>query len=371
MQFTIHKPRILNVLQKMQGLTGRSTSLDITRNVLITAGAEKITMAATDLETGFEGSYSAAVQSEGVVAINARKLLEIVRDFPDDDIHFGELENQWVEIGNDKVHYQIVCANALDFPELQRFEDVTYLNIDSSALKKMIERILMISGDPNDGRAHINSVLFEKISTEEKNLIRMVSTDGSRLALTEAIIDEQPEFVGESVLVPKKELNEVVKFLSPEGSVKVSIKNNYLIFRKDSEVISVRLAEGKFPDYHQILNREGDNCLKAKRQSLLMMLKRMSILSTDDYKGAIFSFSQNQLKVTTTNPEIGESKEDLEIEFDSEPIEISFNPKYFVESLTEIEDETVIAKIVDYEKPCLLQGENDKTFLSAIMPMRT
>ena len=370
MQFTIEKAEILNVLQKIQGLTGRSTSLDITRNVLITAGADKITMAATDLETGFEGIYSATVASEGVIAINARKLFEIVRDFPDEAIHMTELENRWIEIGNETVQYHIVCADSADFPESPRFEDVTFLEINSEALRKMIERTLMISGDPNDSRAHINSVLFEKISGEGKVLVRMVSTDGSRLSLTEAPL-EQSEIVAESVLIPKKELNEVVKFLSSEGTVKIGIKDNHFITRKNSEIISVRLAEGQFPDYKTILEREGDNLLKADRQSMLMMLKRMSILSTEDYKGAIFSFSDNKLKVTTTNPEIGESKEDLVVEFESEPMEISFNPKYFVESLNEIEDEKVIARITDYEKPCLLEGENDKTFLSAIMPMRT
>ncbi len=371
MQFTLNKAKILNVLQKIQGLTGRSTSLDITKNVLVTAGTENITLAATDLETGFEGSYSATVKSEGVIAINARKLLEIVRDFPDDEIHFNELENRWVEIGNDKVQYQIVCANSLDFPESPRFEDVKFWAVDSEALRKMIEKTLMISGDPNDSRAHINSVLFEKISNEEKNLVRMVSTDGSRLSLTETIIEEQGEIFSESVLIPKKELNEVVKFLSSEGTVKIGIKNNHLIIQKNSEVISVRLAEGKFPDYKQILELEGGSSLKADRQSLLMMLKRMSILSTEDYKGAIFSFSNNRLKVTTTNPEIGESKEELIVEFESEPIELSFNPKYFVESLNEIEEDNIVAKIIDHEKPCLLEGENNKTFLSAIMPMRT
>jgi DNA polymerase-3 subunit beta len=371
MQFTVKKDDILPVLQRIQGLTGRTTNLAITKNVLIRGAENSITLTATDLETGFEGTYPAEVADEGVIAIHSRKLFEIVRDFPSDDILLTELENRWVKIGEDNVQYNIVCANPDDFPETPFVEDIPSFEIDSGALRKMIERNLLIAGDANDTRAHMNSSFLEKSFEEECSKVRLVSTDGSRLAYTECVFDKDKELPPESgVLIPKKELNEVVKFLDPEGTVKVGIENDRLVVKKDMETIIVRLVDGEFPAYGGILNAQANMTMKADREKLLMMLKRMSILSSQDYKGAMFRFGDNRLRVTTTNPEIGESKEDVEVEYDGESIEISFNPKYFIESLNAIEDDKVVAKIIDSERPCLLEGENDRTYLSAIMPMR-
>jgi DNA polymerase III subunit beta len=371
MQFTIKKEDILPVLQRIQGLTGRTTNLAITRNVLIKAANDSITLTATDLDTGFEGTYPAVVIEEGVIAIHSRKLYEIVRDFPSDDINMLELENRWLEIGNEAVQYNIVCANPDDFPETSFTEDIPYFEMESAALKKMIERNLMIAGDPGDTRAHMNSSFFEKIFEEQVNRIRLVSTDGSRLSLAEYVADKEKQMPSEpGVLIPKKELNEVVKFLDQDSTVMIGIEQNRLVIKKDTETIIVRLVEGEFPAYGAIFNYEIKNVFKADREKFLMMLKRMSILSSQDYKGAMFKFEKNRLKVTTTNPEIGESKEEMDIEYDGEPIEISFNPKYFIETLNAIEDNKISARIIDNEKPCLVEGEKDRTFLSAIMPMR-
>jgi DNA polymerase-3 subunit beta len=101
-----------------------------------------------------------------------------------------------------------------------------------------------------------------------------------------------------------------------------------------------------------------------------MMLKRMSILSSEDYKGVIFNFSKDKLQITSTNPDIGESKEDMAIGYRGEPITVMFNPKFFIETLNVIDDENVMINMVNEEKPCLIEGEKEKTYLSVIMPMR-
>ena len=114
MKATINKSDILPVLAKIQGLAGRKTSLAITTNILIQTAESGITINATDLETGFEGFYPANIETQGVIAINARKLFEIVRDFPSEDIYVNEIENHWIEIGNQNVEYHIVGLNPDD-----------------------------------------------------------------------------------------------------------------------------------------------------------------------------------------------------------------------------------------------------------------
>ena len=120
MKFSIKKGDILDVLSKVQGIAGRRSNLAITTNVLIRSVEDGIHIAATDLETGFEGTYTADVQAQGTIAINARKLFEIVRDFPDDTILVHEKDNRWIRIGNKNVEYHILGMNPEDFPEIPR-----------------------------------------------------------------------------------------------------------------------------------------------------------------------------------------------------------------------------------------------------------
>jgi DNA polymerase-3 subunit beta len=124
MKVIIKKGDLLPVLSKVQGLTGRRTNLAITTNILMKTDKNTVSISATDLETGFEGFYSAKVEKEGMIAINARKFYEIVRDFPSEDILLTEVENHWIEIGNKNVEYHIVGLNPDDFPEIPKLEAV-------------------------------------------------------------------------------------------------------------------------------------------------------------------------------------------------------------------------------------------------------
>ena len=370
MKFTVNKNDIIDVLSKIQGLTGRKSNLAITEAVLIRTSDSEIILTVTDLETGFEGIYPALIETEGTVAINARKLYEIVKDFPVNEIHINEVENNWIEIGNENVKYNIVGMNPSDFPDSPNIEDVDFFKIDSKFLKLMIDRSIVISGATDDKRAHINGVFFETIINKDEKIIRMVSTDGSRLSSVDYIYETDIDLPSDTgIIIPKKGLNEVSKFLTSEGVVQVGVKNNNFVIKKDKEIIIIRLLEGDFPEYEDIVKRNG-GIISLNRKQLLMMLKRMSILSSENYKGAIFNFSDKRLAITTTNPDIGESKEEISIEFKGEPIEVAFNPRYFIETLNVIDDDKININIINEERPCLIEGENDKSFLSVVMPMR-
>ena len=371
MKATIKKSVLLPILAKVQGLTGRKTSLAITTNILIQTLETGISITATDLETGFEGSYPANIDTQGIIAINARKLYEIVRDFPTEDIYFNEVENHWIEIGNQNVEYHIVGLNPDDFPEIPKIEDVDFFEIDSFSFAKMIEKTTIISGASDDTRAHIIGIYAERIEEENQKIFRLVSTDGSRLSKADYILDKNDTLpLGPGVLIPKKGLVEVSKFLESEGKVKVGIKDNNFIIKKEKETLIIRLLEGDFPMYGDIVVKTEGHDIQMDRQLFLMMLKRMSILSSDEYKGVIFRFSEDKLMINSTNPDIGESKEDMAIAYDKEPVEVMYNPKLFIDTLSVMHEDNVVLNIVDEQKPCKVEGENDKTYLSVIMPMK-
>ncbi len=372
MEFTVKRNDIIDVLSKIQGIAGRKSSLAITENVLIRSTDKGISIAATDLETGFEGFYPATIESGGSIAINSKKLFEIVRNFPSEDIVISEVEKKWFKIGNIKVEYNIAGMDPDDFPEIPTVENVDFFNINSTVYKKMIERTIMIGFAGDEKRAHILGVSLECIDAEDEAIIRMVSTDGKRLTKVDYSylkqnIGLQP---GKNVIVPKKGLSEVIKFLESEGDVQVGIKENYFVLKKDNETIIVNLLEGSFPDFEDVMNIDDGNVLELNKNSFKMMLKRMSILTSEDYKGVIFKFADGKLEITTANPDIGESKEDMDIDYKKESIEVAFNPQFFIDTLNFIESEKVFLNIKDEEHPCLIQGEDDKMFLSIIMPMK-
>jgi len=366
MKLTVNKNDIIDVLSKIQGIAGHKTSLAITETVLIKA-TTGLSLTVTDLETGFEGNYPAQVESQGEAAINARKLYEIVKDFPVDDIIIEETENQWFKIGNETVQYNIVGMLSSDFPEVPVIEELEFFKIDSRAFKSMIDKSLVI-GALNDNRAHVRGVLFETIN----NIARIISTDGGRLSTAESEIETEmpPNLTTDvRVLIPKKALNEVSKFLK-DGFVHVGVKHNEFIVKKDAETFIIRLLEGEYPDYKSIVAKTDEHVVTADKKLFLGMLKRMAILSSDSYKGAVFNFSDGKLIVTTTNPDIGESKEEIAIDFKGEPLAVSFNTRYFIETLGAIGEDRILINIVNAESPCIIEGENDKSFLSVIMPMR-
>jgi len=371
MKATINKNDILPVLSRLQGLAGRKTNLAITTSILIQTEESGISIAATDLETGFEGFYPAKIDAQGVIAINARKLYEIVRDFPSEDIYVNEIENHWFEIGNQTVEYHIVGLNPDDFPEIPKIEGVEFFEINSAAFGKMIDKTAIITGSSDDNRAHIVGIFAERIQAEKEKVFRLVSTDGSRLSKADFVFDKNFELPpGPNMLIPKKGLTEVAKFLDNEGSVKLGFKDNNFIVKKERETLIIRLLEGDFPQYGDIVVKTDGHDIPLDRQLFLMMLKRMSILSSDEYKGVIFHFNKDKLLINSTNPDIGESKEDMDISYKGDPVEVMYNPKFFLDTLGVIEDDNIILNIVDEEKPCKIEGENDKSFLSVIMPMR-
>lgn len=370
MKFIIKKIDIVDVLAKIQGLTGRKSNLAITSNVLIKTTERGLLLTATDLETGFEGYYPAKIELQGSIAINARKLYEIVKDFPSDEIIITEVENRWIEIGNKNIEFHLVGMNADDFPLIPKIEEVEFFDVESPSLKNMIEKTLVI-GATDDKRAHIVGVYFERIKLENEKIIRMVSTDGSRLSTVDIVFNKEFDLpTGPGIIIPKKGLNEVNKFLDTAGIVQLGVKDNNFIVKKNMETIIIRLLEGEFPAYKDIVVKEKTNMIQIERQLFLMMLKRMSILSSENYKGVIFKFLKNQLMISSTNPDIGESKEEMNIVYEGKPMEIAFNPRYFIDALNVIDDKTVVLNIDNEEKPCLIDGVEDKNFISVIMPMR-
>jgi DNA polymerase III subunit beta len=371
MKFTLKKNDMIDVLSKVQGLTGRRSSLAITECIQIKASDTHVQLTATDLETCFEGNLPALVETPGTIAISARKLYEIAREFPSSDILIDETENRWINISDNKVHYHLMGMNAEDFPEAPVFEEVDFFEVQAEGFKKMIDKSIIISGVGEDKKPHINGVLLERQADQNPARLRMVSTDGSRLSTFDLVCAQDAAMPsGPNVLIPKKGLHEAAKFISASGVIRIGIIDSYFVIKSTNDTIAIRMLEGLYPQYNEIVFRQEGHLIHMEKEPFLNMLKRMSILCTDSYRAAIFSFDEGALAINATNPDIGESKEDMALDYEGEKIEAAFNPRFFIDTLNGIDDESITINIVSDHKPCLVQGAEDKSYLSAIMPMR-
>jgi len=373
MKFLIEKSELAKALEKVIGITSRPSNMKVTAGVLIKAETGGIIISATDLETGFRGAYVARVDTEGSVVLDAKKIKAITKGFPGDKIQIDEPKKQWVSItGDGNTEYHIVGMNPEDFPDIPQTEDAALFDIFSSDFKRMLEQAMVITAiDKQDRRAHINGVLFETSEVEGNKIVRIVSTDGSRLSISECVqASETP--VGLSVLIPKKGVSEIISFLKNSATVQIGIAENKFIVKQDAEILIIRLLEGDFPKYADIIAPpDGAVPMRIDRAAIIASLRRMSILSTEGYKGVKFEFQSGQVIISAKNPDLGESKETLEIPFDGNPFEVAFNPKYFIGCLSVIGDETVLITLIDERRQCLIKGEADTSYQCVIMPMRT
>jgi DNA polymerase-3 subunit beta len=370
MEFSIQKRILLQALTKVQGITGKKTNIPITSNVLLSTNNGFLSLTATDLEIGFHGSYQTEVSSEGSSAIPSRKLFEIVRDFPSDILVVKELENKWIQIADKKVEYNIVGMETDAFPGLPSVDGVELFDIDEDILKNMIEKTIF-AALADEGRAHLAGVFFETVKEGDTRIIRMVSTDGHRLSKVDQPVEEGYKLsLKEGVIIPKSGIAEVLRILEGDKKVKIGFKENNFIVKKENEGLIIRLIEGEFPDYNLVVPKGNRGELKVEREVFMTMLKRMSILSSDKYRSVRFIIDKEEMETKATNPEIGESREVIPVDYRGDRIEIAFNPKYFLDAVGTMESEQIIIRLNDEATPCVLEGEKDPNFLCVIMPMR-
>ena len=374
MKFSFDRKQILNVLSKIQGITGRTTSLTITADILIKAVGSQISITANDLETVFLGTYDAQVEKEGVLSINSKKFFEIIREYPENNILVNEIENRWVEIGKGDSIFHIVASDYENFPETPMIEDIEFIEVNSKDLKKMVDVATIVNYSGEEKRIYVIGSLIEKISQNnnghDEDRIRIVSTDSRRLHCCDAKFKGDFQVPDKGVIIPKKGLSELSKFINiNKDEVKVGIKDNHFISQSSNESMMIKLLEGEYPDYKPILNDEEMTPIEMDKRMFSTLMKRISILTSDDFNSVILNFKNNELIVTITNPEIGESKEEMMISYSGEEIKSAFNPRYFMDALSVFEDNIVIINIKGDKSPCIIRGMNDNQLVCAIMAM--
>jgi len=367
MEIKAKRGDLLATLYWTQSIVERRNTMPILANVLIESQKGAIRVTATDLEVGVRGEVDGDVAKEGMVTVNAKKLYEIIREVPSEQVQMKRLENEWVEIKSGKSAFKIVGMDAREFPQFPKFEERKLSTMTAATLKGMIERTIF-SVSTDETRYSLNGVFVEQ---GEGGKVRMVATDGHRLAFEEQ--DLGTLGLTKGVILPRKGLAELKKLLenADDGVVSVGFQENMGLVTKDRVELFMRLIDGDFPDYTKVIPKGNPNLAQIEQGELLQALRRVSILSSERYKGIKMDFSEGKIAISANNPDLGEAVEEIEAEYKGKPLSIGFNARYFMDVLTVLGGQgDVDVELKDELSPSVIRKAGNEGYLYVLMPMR-
>ena len=370
MEIIIDREELLRCVSRIQSIIEKRSNMPILSTVLLSVTGNDVRISATDLELGLEQVVTAEVIEEGNMAISGRKLFEILKESRKSRFHIKEKENNWVFITDEVARFDLACQAADEFPAFVEPEGVKMVEIDAETLSEMINKTIFAVTMEETG-FKLSGVFTEKIVKEDNILLRMVSTDGHRLSMIDKPLPNIASLeLDKGVMVPKKGMSELNKLASEGGTIEIGFEQKNCVARKENALMVVRLLETKFPDYEAVIPGEEKYSIEVKRESLLEAMRKMLILSNERYRAVKIGLENNVMELVSTNPDLGEAQENIDVKYAGERMEMGFNPRYFVDILQSMESDFVVLGFIDTSKPCILKGEADEGFLGLIMPMR-
>lgn len=368
MKFTVTRNSLLNELNLVQGVIEKKSTIPILSNILLEAAGGHLDIVATDLDVTIRCGCPASVSAEGTTTISARRLFDIVRLLPDGaEIDFSLLENDWVELHSGNSQYKIVALPKENFPSIPETAPAT-AQIPGVVLKNMIQRT-MFAITQEESRYSLNGALLALFPKE----IRMVATDGHRLALVSKSMDMPGVDLEVRALIPRKTLVEIQKLIGEQDSmVEFGRDENHLFFAVGGKRLVSRILAGQFPNYELVVPRENDKFIVSSTKALGDGIRRAAIMSDEKLRAIRLSFKTGALELTASSAEAGEARELVPIEFEGEVIDIGFNPQYLLDFIGVCSTDSVSIALRDSETQGLLRpvGPSDLDYRYVVMPMK-
>jgi DNA polymerase-3 subunit beta len=363
MKLTVSKSQLQERLSNIQNIVEKRNTMPILSHFLLDAKKDGTTITATDIETAIREPVEAEVHAEGRLCIPARKLFEIVREV-DGDVSIESEDAQWINVKAGLSNFRLACLAPEEFPAWPQMEEAFEMQMDSPVLEQMIEKTIYSSGE-SDTRYTLNGLLFNM----NGDVFTVVGTDGHRMAVIErtmpSSVDEEKK-----VIVPRKTASELRKFLDGEEQVTIAIGKNHILFKISDIQFLARLIEGTYPNYSQVMPAGNDKKLLLVREDFIKALRRVSVMSRERSNAVKLEIGPSHIKLTSSNPDIGEARDEVEVQYDGEELEAGFNARYLLDVLQAMSTEKVLFELQDQLSPTLLKEEGDELYRCVVMPMR-
>ena len=361
MKIKLNKDQLLAGIQIVQNIVSAKATLPILSNILLESKNNVLKLNTTDLDIGICCELPVNIYEEGAITIPAKRFSDIVRELPPGDIIIHARKNNQVEIEGEQCRFKLIGLPKEEYPKFPEFKDKEVIRIKQADLKEMI-RLTVFAVSHEESRYVLNGLLVEVAG----DTLRIVATDGRRLAKIERKL-LQPSNKDISVILPVKAIQEINRNLKDEGEVTFITGTNQVLFDIDGTLIATRIIEGEFPNYKQVIPKEIPNKVKLGREGLLFAIRRANLLSTPDFQAIKFEVFRDKLVVSKSTPDVGESREEIKIEYGDAELIVGFNPQYLIDVLKNIDDEIIPIEFQGSDKPCVLRLRD---YLYLALPMR-
>src|ERR687891_226543 len=359
MKLRIARDELLVGLQRVQGVVEKRNTMPILSNILIEAKSDGLDIVATDLEIGMRGLYKATVHEPGAVTLSARKLYEILKELPDGDIDVVVGENKWATIQAGKSQFKIVGLPSSDYPALPAIEREGLTPLAGIGLIDLIRKTLFAVGD-NDARYILNGLLVSLTASDKHATLRLVGTDGHRLAVAEqdisaSLAKDAPKEM--KAIIPKKAAQEMRRLLEEggDGEPLIGFTKNLMIFRKSGLLLTSRLMEGNYPNYQQVVPKETTKQVTLDKAEFEGALRRVAVLSRDKTNAVKLTLERGRMTLFASNPDFGEATEELPAKYTGDTLATGFNARYLLDVLSVVDGESVSLQIETPLSPCLIR----------------
>ena len=370
MKFVIEKNNLFRSLSHVQSIVEKKNTLPILSNILIEAKENSLILSATDMDISITDKLNCNIIEEGSTTVSAHTLYDIIRKLPDSsEIEIISNDGKIISLRSGKSKFSLGCLPKEDFPIIEVEDLENEISIDSQEFLKLINKTRFAVSN-EETRYFLNGIYFHKQKEDDTDLLSIVATDGHRLAKFDLdFVNNKLEFPG--VIIPKKTVNELYKLLTEyEGSIKLNLDSNKIVFFIGDSILISKLIDGNFPDYSKVIPKDNKNVLIINRQEFSLAVDRVSTITNDKSPVIKFKLLNNIMNMTSINNENGTATEDIVTNYSGDNIEIGFNSKYILELINNLEDENIILHFKDSSSPVTATEASNPKLIYVLMPMR-
>ena len=370
MEFTINRDIFLKSLSHAYGIIEKKTTLPILSNILIEAKNSKIRITATDLDIIYSEDIPVIdLKNEGSTTTSASVLFDILRKLESGSkVALSLNSTNKLKLISDNSKFNLLCISPDNFPLSNEDTKQKTFEISSEKLLKLLNKTkISISND--ETRHYLNGIYLHKTNIQNKSFLTGVATDSHRLSSSSLEIDPTTEF--ESIILPKKAIFQLISLLEQNSSsIKISNNKSKIQFKMNDGVLISKVIDGRFPDYSKVVPKDNTKLLEVKLNEFKNSIERVTTVSSDRKEGLKMTISKEILQLSVNNPNSGEGVENINGNFNSESMIISFNSKYLLDIASQIENEKILINLKDPGSPVLIKDLSDKNSFHVVMPMK-
>ncbi|MCD7715044.1 MAG: DNA polymerase III subunit beta [Lachnospiraceae bacterium] len=363
MKITCSKQELMRAINIVTKAVPANTTMPVLKCVFIDASASEIKFTANDMELGIETKVDGVILEQGVVALEAKLFSDMIRKMEESDVTIASDENFNTTITCEKAKFNIMGQSGEDFPYLPFVEKDYQVILSQFTLKEVIRQTIF-----SIASTETNKIMTGELFDIKENSLRVISLDGHRISIRNILLKDSLE--ARRAIVPGKTLNEISKILSggTEDDVEIYLTENLILFEFDGNVVVSRLIEGKYFNVDQMITNDYETKVTINRQDFTSCLDRATLMVKEgDKRPIILNIADNVMEMKISS-QIGKMNDVLDIELEGKPIKIGFNPRFMLDALRVIDDETIDIYFMNSKAPCFIRDE-EQSYNYMVLPV--